>query len=161
MLSWPVCTSIDLMLIITLLKPNTRTLSQPNTDAPGRLGGNGLKQNRRQLQLLREDSCVIQVSAIHAKYADIFEKETTKLLSWTIYISLDFMVTTPPTSRTTGRLRRHLKKKKAILDLFAKQTPEVNCYHGHARYTVYTSLRKGRYSDKQTTQRSRPFMTVV
>ena len=27
------------------------------------------------------------------KYADIFEKETTKLVSWTIYISIDFMVT--------------------------------------------------------------------
>ena len=53
----------------------TRTLSRPNTDVPGRLGGNGFKRNRRQLQLLRQDSCVTKVSAIHAKYADIFEKE--------------------------------------------------------------------------------------
>ena len=37
------------------------------------------------------------------KYADIFEKETTKLVSWTIYISIDFMVTKPLLSRTTGR----------------------------------------------------------
>ena len=79
------------------------------------LGGNGLKRNRRQIQLLREDSCVIKVSAIHAKYANIFEKQTTKLLSWRIYISIDFMVTTPLTSRTTGRPRRHLKKKKMAI----------------------------------------------
>ena len=31
--------------------------------APGRLGGNGLKRNHRQLQLLRKDSCVIKVLA--------------------------------------------------------------------------------------------------
>ena len=36
---------------------NPRTLSRPNTDAPVRLGGNGLERNRRQLQLLRKDPC--------------------------------------------------------------------------------------------------------
>ena len=29
-------------------RKNTRTLSRPNTDAPVRLGGNGLERNRRQ-----------------------------------------------------------------------------------------------------------------
>ena len=38
-------------------------------------------------------------------YADIFEKQSTKLLSWRIYISIDFMVTMPFTSLTTGRPR--------------------------------------------------------
>ena len=44
--------------------------------------GNGLQRNRRQLQLLRKDSCVIKDSAFRAKYADIFEKQTS-ILSWT------------------------------------------------------------------------------
>ena len=92
LLSWPICTSMDLMLIITPLETNTRTLSRPNTDAPVRLGGNGLERNRRQL--LREDSCVI------AKYADIFEKQTT-ILSWTWkiygiqYIKVDIRTNKP------------------------------------------------------------------
>ena len=158
LLSWPICLSIDLMLIITTSKKtNPRTLSRPNTDAPGRLGGNGLERNRRQLQLLRGDSCVIKVLAIHAKYADVFEKQTTKLLSWRIYISIDFMFTTPLTSRTTGRPKRHLKKKKmAIRGLFVKQTPKVNCYRGsYIRKRIYYAIvdmedirytiRKGRY----------------
>ena len=36
---------------------------------------------------------------------DLFEKQTPTLLSWLIYISIDFMVrpSTPYTSRTTGR----------------------------------------------------------
>ena len=67
-----------------------------------------------RLQLLCEDSCVIKVSAIYAKYADIFKKQTTKLLSWRIYISIDFMVTTLLFSWTTGRPKRHLKKWRLI-----------------------------------------------
>ena len=142
LLSWPICLPIDLMLIITPLETNARTLSRPNTDAPVRLGGNGLERNRRQLQLLREDSCVIKDSAFRAKYADVFEKQTTKLLSWRIYISIDFMFTMPLTSRTTGRPKRHLKKKKmTIRGLFVKQTPKVNCYRGHGGYTVYNTSR--------------------
>ena len=78
LLSWLICLSINLMLIITLLKTNTKTLSPPilsvRRDDAGAESGNGLKRNRRQLQLLREDSCVIKVYAIYAKYADIFEK---------------------------------------------------------------------------------------
>ena len=61
------------------------------------------------------DSCVIKVLAIHHNYADIFEKETTKLLSWRIYISIDFMVTTTLLSRTTGRPKRHLKKWRLVI----------------------------------------------
>ena len=61
LLSWPICLPIDLMLIITPLETNARTLSRPNTDEPGRHSGNGLERNRRQLQLLREDSCVIKI----------------------------------------------------------------------------------------------------
>ena len=47
--------------------------------------------------LLREDQSVNK--KFHhftlRKYADIFEKQSTKLLSWTIYIAIDFMLTTP------------------------------------------------------------------
>ena len=51
LLPWPICRSIDLMLIITPLKPNTRTLSRP---IPTRhIRENGVKRNRpRRLQLL-------------------------------------------------------------------------------------------------------------
>ena len=128
LLSWPICLSIDLMLIITPLKPKTRTLLRP---IPTRcIRGNGVKRNRRlQLLLLREDRSVnnTPITSLYAKYADIFEKGTTKLLSWWIYISIDFMVTMPLTSRTTGRPKRHLKPKRngdswSETDLFAIQT---------------------------------------
>ena len=33
------------------------------------------------------------ITSLNAKYADIFEKLTSKLLSWKTYISIDFMVT--------------------------------------------------------------------
>ena len=42
--------------------------------------------------------------SLYAKYAGIFEKQTPTLLSWPIYISIDFMLTTPFTSRATGTL---------------------------------------------------------
>ena len=158
LLVWPICRSIDLMLISTPLKPNTRTLSRPNTDAPGRLGGNWLKRNRRQLQLSHKDSCVIKVSVM--QNTPIYSRKkplncyhgryTYRLISWLLCL---------PRGQQVGL--DDIWKKKAIRDLFAKQTPKVNCYHGHARYTVYTSLCKGRYSDKQTTKCSRPFTTLV
>ena len=109
LLSWPICRPIDLMLIITPLETNARTLSRPNTDAPGRLGGNGLERNRRQLQLLREDSCVIKDSAFRAKYADIFEKQTT-ILSWTWriygiqYVKVDIRTNKPVNAHIRFRL---------------------------------------------------------
>ena len=105
---------------------NTRTLSRPNTDAPGRLGGNGLKRNRRQLQLLRKDPCVIKDSAFRAKYADIFEKQTT-ILSWTWkiygiqYVKVDIRTNKPLNGhfqfRLSCRLRyryRHQTRKNTI-----------------------------------------------
>ena len=63
--------------------------------------------------------------SIYEKYGHIFEKQTTKLLSWRIYISIDFMVTTPLLSRNTVRPKRHLKKKMARCHLFAQQTPKL------------------------------------
>ena len=51
------------------------------------------------------------------KIGDIFEKEPTKLLSWRIYISIDFMVNTPLLSWTTGRPKRHPKRKMASHNL--------------------------------------------
>ena len=79
LLSWPICTSIILMVIITPLKTNTRTLLRPISKR--HLCGNGVKRNRR-LQL----SLLSLITSLYAKYPDIFGKETTKLLSWMIYI---------------------------------------------------------------------------
>ena len=89
-------------LIITPLERKTRTLFTLPLMSTRTLwvGGNGLKRNHWQLQLLREDSCVIKV--------------TQNML---IY------------SRTNYY---------AIVDM------------EDIRYTI----RKGRYSDKQTTKRS-------
>ena len=109
---------MDLMLIITPLETNTRTLSRSNTDEPGRLGGNGLERNHRQLQLLREDSCVIKVSAIHAKYADILEKETTKLLSWRsgyTYQFISCLIRRFPSDHSTGKPKRQLQKWRLVI----------------------------------------------
>ena len=115
LLSWPICISMYLMLIITPLGTNTKTLSRPisRPDVPGRLGGNGLERNRRQLQLLCEDSCIIKVSAIRAKYADIFEKQTT-FLSWTWringiqYVKVDIRTNKPLNSHFRFRLSYRL-----------------------------------------------------
>ena len=116
LLSWPICTSIYLMLCITPLETNTRTLSRPNTDSarPPRWERVGTKPPAATTftqGLLRNQSL--------RRYG-IFEKQTTKLLSWTIYISIDFMVSTPLTLRTPGRPNRHLKKKRWR---FAKRSP--------------------------------------
>ena len=83
LLSWPICTSMDLMLIIKPLETNARTLitTKYRRALPPRLERVGTKPPAR-LQLLRKDPCVIKDSAFRAKYADIFEKQTT-FLSWT------------------------------------------------------------------------------
>ena len=81
---------------------------------PGPLGGNGLERNRRQLQLLREDPCVIKDSAFHAKYADIFEKQTT-ILSWTWkiygiqYVKVDIRTNKPLNGHFRFRLSCRLR----------------------------------------------------
>ena len=99
LLSWPICLSIDFMLIITPLGKNKHYNSiMTNTDTPDCLWERVGTKPPARLQLLREDSCVIKVSAIY-----IFEKQTTKLLSWRIYILVDFMVSTPLLAGTTGR----------------------------------------------------------
>ena len=87
LLSWPICTSMNLMLIITPLETNARTLitTKYRRALPPRWERVGTKPPAR-LQLLREDPCVIKDSAFRAKYADIFEKQTTFLLwTWRIY----------------------------------------------------------------------------
>ena len=52
------------------------------------------------------------------------------------------------------------KKKMAIRGLFAKQTPKVNCHILSMEDIRYT-IREGRYSDKQTTESSHLFTTLV
>ena len=108
LLSWPICTSMDLMLIITPLETNARTLI---TTKYRRLGGNGLERNRRQ--------------------------------------DYNFYARTPAWSKI-----QHFAQNTPIYSR-NKQNPIVDMED--IRYTI----RKGRYSDKQTTKRSRPFTTLV
>ena len=103
----------------------------------------------------------------YAKYADVFEKQTTKLLSWTIYISIDFMVSTPLLSRTTDRPKRQLTKWRLMISSrnisrkIRRYIRETNHYSIVDMEDIRYTLRQGRYSDKQTTKRSRPFTTLV
>ena len=96
------------MPIITPLETNARTLSRPNTDTPARWERVGTKPPAR-LQLLREDSCVIKDSAFRAKYANIFEKQTT-FLSWTWriygiqYVKVDIRTNKPLNAHFRFRL---------------------------------------------------------
>ena len=107
LLSWPICLPMDLMLIITPLekKPRLKLYRDQIPTALGRLRGNGLKRNR---------SCVIKVSAIRAKYADVFEKQTT-ILSWTWriygiqYIKIDIRTNKPLNGHFRFRLSRTLR----------------------------------------------------
>ena len=109
LLSWPICLSIDLMLIITPLETNARTLitTKYRRALPPQWERVGTKPPAR-LQLLRKDPCVMKDSAFRAKYI----RETNHY---------------------------------SIVDM------------EDIRYTI----RQGRYSDKQTTKRSRPFTTLV
>ena len=110
LLSWPICTSMDLMLIITPLETNARTLitTKYRRAGPPRWERVGTKPPAR-LQLLREDPCVIKDSAFRAKYADIFEKETI-ILSWTWriygiqYVKVDIRTNKPLNAHFRFRL---------------------------------------------------------
>ena len=121
-------------------------------DRPARhLTGNGSETGCKNQQLL---PLVYAWMLAWTKYADIFEKETTKLLLWRIYISINFMLTTPLTLRRTGKPKQHLKKKNGDLWSFRETNPSTFI-------TRIYSLCKGRYSDKQTTKRSIPFTTFM
>ena len=157
------------MPIITPLETDARTLSRPNTDAPGprppRWERVGTKPPAR-LQLLREDPCVIKDSAFHAKYADIFEKNkplncyhgryTYRLISW-------LLRRLPCGEQVTPK--RHLKRKwRFVIPSRNKPlTPRLRLNKTaimdmeDIRYTI----RKGRYSDKQTTKRSFPIPALM
>ena len=123
------CTLIDLMFIIPSLNPNTRTQSRPIPTC--RLGGNGLKGNRRlQLLLLREDRSVnSDYFTLREICRYIFQKETTKLLSWRIYISIDFMDTMAFTSRTTGRPKRHYFENQPWQSMISSENKLTDFYH--------------------------------
>ena len=83
LLSWPTCLSIDLMLSLRRSEQTLKLYRDqiPTAHSPPRWERVGMKPPAR-LQLLRKDPCVIKDSAFRAKYADIFEKQTT-FLSWT------------------------------------------------------------------------------
>ena len=108
LLSWPICISMDLMLIITPLETNARTLSRPNTDAPAPAAsvGTGWNETAGKTTTFTRGFLRNQVSAFRAKYADIFEKQTP-MLSWTWriygiqYVKADI--------RTNKPLNRHFR----------------------------------------------------
>ena len=115
LLSWPICRPIDLMLIITPLETNARTLitTKYRRALPPRWERVGTKPPAR-LQLLREDPCVSKDSAFRAKYADIFEQKPT-ILSWTWriygiqYVKVDIRTNKPPNAHFRFRLSCRLR----------------------------------------------------
>ena len=108
--SWQICTSMDLMLIITPLETNTRTLSRQKPTRPSASG----------------------------------ERVATK----------------PPaaTTFTQGPLRN---QRFSISRKIRRYIRETNPYAIVDMEDIRYTLRQGRYSDKQTTKRSRPFTTLV
>ena len=75
-LSGPIYITIDLMLIITPLKPNTRTTSRPILTCH-------LVENwGKRWDGYNFYSCVNNIDQIDS---ELFEKQTIKLLSWRIY----------------------------------------------------------------------------
>ena len=151
LLSWTINT------LIMRLKANTIAISRP---IPTRhLCGNVVKMKLPVTTFtfyakMRAKTC--SLISLYAKYAYIFEKETTKMLSWRIYIWIDFMLPTPLTSRTTGSPERHLEETKG--DSWSLR--EINPSTFITRIYMYT-VHKGRYSDKQTTKLSVPLSPLV
>ena len=129
LLSWPICISINLMIIITPLTPNTKTISRP---IPTRhLGGNGVRRTRRVqlLPFMRGLERKQVVSSLHFtqntpiysrnKALNCYHGEYT-------YRFIDFMLTTPlPCGQQVGI--NNIGKKKAIHDL--SQNKPLNFYH--------------------------------
>ena len=96
------------MLIITPLEILKLYRDEYRRALPARLERVETKPPAR-LQLLREDSCVIKDSAFRAKYADVFEKQTT-ILSWTWkiygiqYVKVDIRTNKPVNDHFRFRL---------------------------------------------------------
>ena len=138
LLSWPICTSMDLMLIITPLETNARTLitTKYRRALPPRWERVGTKPPAR-LQLLREDSCVIKVTQntpIYSRNKPLncyHGRYTYRLISWCLRRL--------PCGQQV-RPKRHLKRKWRFVISSRNMDME------DIRYTI----RKGRYSDKQT-----------
>ena len=128
-----------------------------------------------RLQLLREDPCVIKDSAFRAKYADIFEKQTT-ILSWTwriygIHITTKYRRALPPRWERVGTkppARLQLLQKGPLRNQRFSISRKIRRYiRAKTHYSImdmkdirYT-IRQGRYSDKQTTKRSFPIPALV
>ena len=101
---------MELMLIITPLETDARTLSRPNTDAPVRTSvGTGWNETAGK-----------------------------------------------PTTFTRGLLRNFSISRK-----IRRYIRETNSYAIVDMEDIRYTIRQGRYSDKQTTKRSRPFTTLV
>ena len=146
LLSWLICISINLMLIITPLKPNTRTLSRP---IPTRhLGGNGVKRNRRLQFLpfmrgLKRKHKIRQYTPIYLR-----KKPLNCYHGGYTYQLISCLLRHLPCGQQVG-LKDICKKNR-----FTKQTPQ---FLSQGSYTV----RKGRYSDKQSTNCSATFTTLI
>ena len=143
------------MLIIMPLETNARTLitTKYRRALPPRWERVGTKPPAR-LQLLRKDACVIKVTQNKPIYSRnkplncYHGRYTYRLISWCLRrFSRGPQVGLNDISR---KIRRYIRETNhySIVDM------------EDIRYTDNT-LRQGRYSDKQTTKRSRPFTTLV
>ena len=122
-----ICTSINLMLIITPLKLNARTLSEPIPRLATSVGTGWNETADYIFYFYAWTGASTILPSLYSKYADMFEKETTKLLSRRVYIWIDVMLTMPLTLRTTGRPNRHYFENEKWLFVVSSQ----NCYHNH------------------------------
>ena len=118
LLSWPICLSIDLMHFITPLGGNTKTLSRPIPTRPSASVGTGWNETAGKTTTFTQGPLRNQrYSAFRAKYADIFEKETT-ILSWTWkiygiqYVKVDIRTNKP----LNGHFRFRLSFSVSLMD---------------------------------------------
>ena len=152
LLSWPIYISINLMLIITPLKPNTRTIRRPIPTC--HLGGNGVKRNR-QLQLLpftRRCQHKHVVSSLHFTQNTLIYSRNKPLKCYHgryTYQLISCLLRRLPCGQQVGLNDIWKKKWRLVISL---QNKPLNFYHKD----IYRT-----YSDKQTTKRSAKFTTLM
>ena len=130
--SWPICTSMDLMLIITPLETNARTLIPTR---PAASVGTGWNETAGKTTTFTFTRGLLRNQRLSAKYADIFEKETA-ILSWTWriyatqYVKVDIRTNKP----LNAHFRFRLSFSVSLMDWQQTRFNDTNNYYDILMY---------------------------